>query len=425
MKLGDIIAFSIGSLAGRKLRSWLTVLGIVIAVASIVTLISLAFGVQEQISSRLSTLGNDVMQVTSGGSRATRVGGGFEFGGLGGGGPAGGFGGPEGFGSSQKKTKDITFREAETLKRVAGVLAIDTRITGSAKVTYKSRNTTVQVVGVDPSAFKALNATSLIAGRMLSESDRQVAVLGFSVHNRTFSGEALLNRQIKIGDSYYRVVGLLNQSSSSFVASDGAIYVTDADAKIIDNRTGTDLNKVDSLVVKVAPGYTSDEVSASLTTTLAALHRVTTENPDFTVTTTAALQSTISSVTDTLTMFLGGIAAISLLVGAIGVANTMFMSVLERTKEIGVLKAIGMKDREITLLFIVEAAAIGVAGGAIGIALSLVASYVLTAFGVATSSPPYLLVGALVFSAIVGIVAGFVPARNASKLPPVEALRYE
>jgi len=179
------------------------------------------------------------------------------------------------------------------------------------------------------------------------------------------------------------------------------------------------------IFVKVKPGRTADDVAPAVQARLLDLHNLQLGNDDFTITTASFFQSTIADVTATLSLFLGGIAAISLLVGAIGVANTMFMSVLERIKEIGVLKALGMKDSEVTAMFLIEAAAIGFGGGAIGVLLSLALSEVLAWFSVPSLITLDLLVGALLFSALVGIVSGAIPARNAAMLQPVEALRYE
>ncbi|HLD75443.1 MAG TPA: FtsX-like permease family protein, partial [Candidatus Norongarragalinales archaeon] len=143
------------------------------------------------------------------------------------------------------------------------------------------------------------------------------------------------------------------------------------------------------------------------------------------ITTASFIQSTIGDVTNMLALFLGGIAAVSLIVGGIGVANTMFMSVLERTKEIGTLKAIGLRDGTILKMFLVESAAIGLVGGLIGILLSYVLSFLLLLANIPSLITPELVALGLVFSAGIGILSGLIPARNASKLQPVEALRYE
>ncbi len=421
MKYVDVAALSLNNMRGRKLRAWLTVLGIIIAVASIISLISLANGVNQQVSSRLNLLGNDIIQITPGASRSTREGGGTFIsggGGFGGGVPrdGGSFGG-----RIREGTNELKFSEAEDLKLLEGVLTVDARIQGSKRASFKGRNSTLQIIGIDPAAFNQISTTELLDGKLLNPNDRYSVVLGYRVHSSTYEGEELLNRQIKIGDYSFRVVGLLNQTSGSLTTSDNAVYVPIEIAKILLNET----ENVGQIFVKVQPGKDPDEVAAEIEAKLLDLHRLPAERADFTITTASFLQSTVADVTNMLALFLGGIAAISLLVGAIGVANTMFMSVLERTREIGILKALGMKDSEVTAMFLTEAAIIGIAGGALGIALSLIVSQILAAFSVPSLITIDLMIGALLFSGIIGVVSGAIPARNAAKLQPVESLRYE
>lgn len=431
MKITDLASMALGHMTGRKLRSWLTVLGIVIAVAAIVVLVSIALGMNSQISSRLSGLGNDIIQLSPGSSSASRMAfsmtaatggtaGATGRGGISAGGP------PSSFAQGNTGKSVITFAEAGELAQVDGVLAVDARLSGSGKVTVSGYNASVSVIGTDMGDYQTVNNVTMYGGEMPGENDKTSVVLGFSVYNRTFSGQDMLNKKIKIttsaGDAYYfRVAGILNASSGTFTSTDNAILMPLSVAKKFLNQT----KNVNSLLIKVKPGYTTDNVTSAVTAKLAELHRVASDNLDFTITTAAALQSTISSVTETLTIFLGGIAAISLLVGAIGVANTMFMSVLERTKEIGILKALGMKDREITLLFLFESALIGFMGGFFGLVLSLVVSVILSMFSVSSTITMELMLGALMFSVMVGVISGMIPARNAAKLQPVEALRYE
>ncbi|MFH0971397.1 MAG: ABC transporter permease [Candidatus Micrarchaeota archaeon] len=426
MRLLDIAAMSLANMRGRKLRSWLTVLGIVIAVASIIILLSLAYGVEQQVSSRLNQLGNDVIQITPGNSQASRGGGGgVAIRGMGGGDqPGGGFGGGFAGGGEFRfggNEGQLTFTDAERLKIVEGVLAVDPRLTGRLRSMFKGYNATLSIIGVDPSGFKAINTAPMYQGKMLNENDKYSVVLGYNIYARTFGGLPMINRQIKIGDSYYTVIGIINSSSGSFITSDSAVYMNIDIAKRVLNES-TNLNQI---YIKVRPGQNTDTVAARLENKLVELHRVTAAREDFTITTASFIQSTASAVTATLTLFLAGIAAISLLVGAIGVANTMFMSVLERTREIGVLKALGMKDAEITAEFLIEAGLIGAAGGIFGILLSLGAIFVLSLFNVAAIATPELLLGSLLFSSIIGVVSGVLPARNAAHLQPVEALRYE
>ncbi len=422
MKLDDAAWYSYHSLRSRKLRSWLTILGIIIGVASIVTLISLANGVNEQISSRLSGLGDRIITVTPGSEMATRMGGGFP--GLGGGG--GGFAvartGGGNFGAFERQNAGLlTFDDASALERVEGVAAVDARIQGRVRVSFSGKNSSLAVVGVNPVAFSAMVNTPIVAGRTLGQNDRFATVLGYRVHNQTFREDDVLNRQLRVENAYsVRVVGLLNTSSGSLVVSDNSVYLPLDTARTVLNQSNPS-----QIIVLVKDGENPDEVAARLFDRLATLHRVPSDAPDFTITTASFLQSTIGEVTNLLALFLGGIAAISLIVGGIGVANTMFMSVLERTREVGILKALGMRDSEILLLFLFEAAAIGLVGGLIGVLLSFALSGLLGVLGVPSRITLELVALGLFFSMLVGIVSGVVPARNAARLEPVEALRYE
>ncbi len=407
MKIKDIFGLSLTNIRHRHLRSWLTILGIVIGVASIISLIGVSLGVSAQINSRINTLGSNIITISPGGQQASR--GGLSLR------PSGGGGFGFGEGSSQ-----ITFREADVLRTLPGVFKLDARITKRELVNYSNKNTSAQIVGTEPSAFPDTVGTPILFGRYLSVSDQYSAVVGYGVANNTFQDFSILNKQIRIGGVPFRVVGILNQSGG-FGGTDNEIFIPQKTAENLFNQT-TD---VSNIVIVVSPDHDTQTVANSVEAELDSLHKVTQQNEDFTVTTAASIQSAVSGITDVLSLFLGGIASISLIVGGIGVANTMFMSVLEQTKDIGVLKSLGAKNRDIIFLFLCEAGTIGFVGGFLGVALSFVVSFILSSVGVPTEMTPELVIGGLVFSVLIGIVAGISPARNAAMIPPVEALRYE
>ena len=403
----ELAELAMNSLRYRSLRSWLAVLGIVIGVASIISLISISQGMNANIQSSISGLGANIMTITSGAARAGSMG-------FGGGGPQ------QDFGRTNSEVK-ITFAEAETLRNVEGVAKVDARVQGNARVSYKNRNTSVTVIGVEPTAFPQSTGTNLSSGRALGTSDTSSVVLGYSVATQTFNDSNMINKQIKINGEPFRVVGVLNTSGTSFGGPDRSIFITQRAAKDLFNQT----DKVSSVVVISADGYNPDTVAASVATKLRELHKVSVDKQDFTVTTASSTQTAISSITNTLGLFLGGIASISLIVGGIGVANAMFTSVLEQTRYIGILKALGARNGAILKLFLYEACMVGLVGGTLGIALSFIASFVLASFGLPSKITPDLLLLGMGFSVIVGAVAGLIPARNASSVAPVEALRYE
>jgi putative ABC transport system permease protein len=404
----ELLELAFNSLRYRNLRSWLAILGIVIAVASIISLISISVGMNDQITKSLGGTGANIISISPGGQRAERLG----FGG----GPPQESGLPTGGISSSK----ITFVQADALRRVSGVAAVDAQVSSRTAVRYKNKNSSVTVIGVDPSAFPQSVATNISSGRTLGTGDTVSAVLGYSVAAQTFN-ESMLNKQITIDGVVFHVVGVLNQSGSSFSGPDRNIYIPVDEAKKLFNQT----KYVSSVVVVAAEGQNTDAVAGNVTALLRTMHRVTQATQDFTVTTATSLQSTISSVSDTLALFLGGIASISLIVGGIGVANAMFTSVLEQTKYIGLLKSLGARNGAVLKLFLFEAGMVGLVGGVLGVAISFVGSAILGFYGLPSRISPDLALLGLGFSILVGAVSGILPARNAASVAPVEALKYE
>jgi putative ABC transport system permease protein len=408
MKIEDMLEISLTSIKHRRLRSWLTILGIVIGVASIISLLSVSLGMQQQINERTSSLGANIISITPGSSKAMRIPG---QGMMGGGPPGrGAFGGEE-------ADEKITFREADILSTMPGVYRLDTQIQERLEVSYKNENSSLSVIGTDPSAFKDVEQAEIDEGRYLNTNDKYSVVVGYNVPERVFGEEDLLNKQIEIDGVVFRVVGILQQ----YGTSDSNLYIPVETAKSLFDQ----YDEIDTIKVSVREGHDLDEVAEDLEQELLSLHNLEGDDPDFTVTTPTSLQSAVSSISDTLGLFLGGIASISLVVGGIGVLNTMFMSVLEQTKIIGVFKALGAKDREIVLLFLFEAAILGFVGGFAGVLLSIFASMAMESFSVPTLITLDLVALGLIFSVAVGIVAGIAPARNAASISPVEALRYE
>lgn len=318
-----------------------------------------------------------------------------------------------------RQTATLTTTDERLVDQVSGVEYASGVINGRATVSYKNKNASVTILGVDALTYWKTTTTNLSSGRLLSSSDTSSVIVGSRIYNQTFQTD-LLNEYIKIEGKSFHVVGELQPSASSFSSADDTIMMPINAAKSILNKT-----TLSSIMVAVADDADISAVSDDITTVLLSAHHVTSDKQDFTVTSQETMQSTISQITGTMTLFLGGIGAISLLVGAIGVANTMFMSVLERTKEIGILKALGMTSGNITLLFLIESAMIGLIGGVLGVLLSFLASFVMSMAGISSAITLELAAAAVAFSALVGIVSGVAPARNAAALEPVQALSYE
>ncbi|MFZ5501391.1 MAG: ABC transporter permease, partial [Candidatus Micrarchaeota archaeon] len=339
MKLRDIMDITLANLLHQKVRSWLTILGIVIGVASIISLISISIGMQENVNAQTSAFGTNQITVTAGSQRAGQMGGMMG----GGGGP------PPGGGFTQSSSEDpvITFQEAEELRSLSGISAIDAQLTDRSDIVYEDKTISLSVIGTDPEALPEVLTVELEDGRYLSSSDRYSAVVGYSVAHEVFSDDEeemnLLNKEIEIEDISFKVVGVLEESGG-MQGSDNGIYIPIETAKDVFEQD----NNVSQLIVVVKEGDDVDGVAAEIEGVLRSLHDLgDDEDPDFSVITATSMSSAVSSITETLTLFLGGIASISLIVGGIGVLNTMYMSVLEQTKTIGVLKALGAKDRDI------------------------------------------------------------------------------
>jgi len=420
MKFNDIIMFSLSNLMHRGLRSWLTIFGIVIGIAAVVSIISLGTGARQVISSQLGGLGADIITISPGFERA------FGFGGPGG----------ERQRATTTKTQNLTIRDVLAIKTVPGVKVVDAIVSGRADISYLAQTSSVSVQGVDPLAWKEMTTSELDSGRYLDPGDGNVIVIGNGIANGMFKQSLTLNTLISIEGKPFKIVGIL-KSSGGFGGGDNTIYMPISSARtILDNIVA---NQFSSIQVKVTDSNSVNQTSNSIEQRLLVLRNVNENTKDFSVSSSQTFQSAISSVMNTMELLLTGIAAISLFVGAIGIANTMFMSVMERTKQIGVLKALGTTNFEIMKLYLMESAIMGLIGGLMGIFLGFIASGIISDLGVniigvggrggsvgsITVITPELVLFSVGFSVLIGALSGLLPARRAAHLQPVEALGYE
>jgi putative ABC transport system permease protein len=432
MKLPDILKLSLNSLTHRGLRSWLTILGIIIGVAAVIAMLSISAGMSQNMKAQLSSFGTDVITVSAGRIRAQGPEGGFagRFQ------PGGEFSQTTGS-SSSTSTPKLTDKDITAILTAQGVESVSGIISGRAQAQYLAQTVTTTVEGVDPTAWNSMTTSKLESGRFLETGDGASVLIGYNVAHEIFGTNLTVDSPIKIGGKTYNVIGILQQSGTGgFGGDDRTVFMTLAAAR--DVVTGLDSDQYSSIQVKVTNTNLVDQIIQNIDSVLYTSRMVTSDTADFTVTSPTAMLQTIQSTMATLTFFLTGIAAISLLVGAIGIANTMFMSVMERTRLIGILKSIGTKNSEIMKLFITESGIIGLMGGLLGVFLGLIVVGIISNVGISimgmgrlgTSTSvavvtPDLVAFALLFSTIIGIVSGLIPARKAATLQIVEAMRSE
>jgi len=394
--------YSLNALRQRSIRSWLTVLGIVIGITSIVILIGLVQGLRDYFTQQLSTFGARTIVVLP-----VNIGGGSN--------PS-----ASSFLPSNGK---LFMKDYDRLKRIPGIEDITAVITGRATIGYKDKLITSSVLGVDAGTYSQTSGTITISkGRFLEPADKRSVVIGSSVGNDSFKEEIRLSSLLNISGEQFRVVGILNKTGSSFSNLDTAIFIPLDEARQMFADVLAD-KEVSTIRISVREDADINDVASRIEDEMLAAHRVSEDNKDFGVVTADFINKQLDTVTGMLGLFLGGVASISLLVGGVGIANTMYMSVAERRREIGILKSLGAREREIEKLFLVESSMIGISGGIIGLAIAYTLGFLITLVsGIMVSISPLVVSGAIVFSAGVGIVSGFFPARDAARMDPVEAL---
>ena len=416
MKTYDTFRLSLSHVRKSKMRSWLTIIGIVIGVAAVVAIISIGQGMQESVASRLGSLGADLITVTPGYSRASG---------------GGGFDGGRGGGST---SINLTDKDVNVIKQIPGVLYVNGMVSGRSDMIMGTEKTSVSISGVDPIVWRSMVTTELEAGRYIQPGDSNAVVIGYSLAHETFLQPITLNKPVTIGGKTFKVVGIFVQSGGGFGgAGDNAVFMPDDYARDVITTT-VSRNTFTSIMVKVTDPNLANQVAADIVTKLMPSRHVNPRTRDFTVTEFAVIQQQITSVVQTISLFLAAIAAVSLLVGAVGIANTMFMSVMERTRQIGLLKALGATDTEVMKLFLMESGLFGFVGGMLGIFIGILISLLVSVIGLRAIGPggtmnavvsPQLVIFALAFSVFVGIISGVAPARSAAKMNPVDALRFE
>ncbi len=411
MTIAQAFLEALESLSGNKLRSGLTMLGIVIGVAAVIAMLAVGDGVQASITGSINGIGTNLLFVFQGNQDAN---------------------------TTIRNPKPLTTGDAEALRdqfAAPDVAAVAPALQGSATVTFGGEEASPQLFGVTPEYFQVRNLKVTEGGLITQEhilGRASVAILGTQVATDLFGhSDGVTGETVRIEGQPFRVIGVLESKGGGAAGSeDNQILIpfTTAQARLI-HRGGSD--HVDVIFVEAASGDVVTKAADEIAQILRARHRTAIGADDFTVFSQQSLLGIFETITGVLKFFLGGIAAISLLVGGIGIMNIMLVSVTERTREIGLRKALGARRRDILIQFLTESSLLSLIGGLIGILLGWLISFTIGKVAVATGNnfTPIVSMGAItlatLFSAAVGLFFGIYPANRAAGLEPVEALRYE
>jgi putative ABC transport system permease protein len=405
VSLVELIRLAISRLGTSRVRSALTMLGIIIGVASVVALVAVGQGASTGITSRINSLGTNLLTINAGAS----------------------FSG--GMRQAAGSATTLTLEDATAVAAVAGVAAVSPELSSSQFVVAGDLNTTTTVLGTTQD-YPTVRAYELWQGSFLTdtsvEQSLRVAVLGSTTADDLELTQRDIGSEITIGGIPFQLVGILQTKGTTTSSSaDDQVLIPVSTLKRY--FTGSASSGVRSIGVSVATAGQMSTVKAEITALLEDRHEIgASESDDFSVADQTQLLSTATSVYSLLTVLLAGVASISLIVGGIGIMNIMLVSVRERTREIGIRKAIGAKNRDILLQFLVEALVLSLLGGLVGIVVGLAASAVIGAIaGWGFTFNPITLIAATVFSLVVGVVFGVWPARQAARLNPIAALRFE
>ncbi len=392
----DFLRLSYANLKHRKLRTLLTIIGIIVGIAAIVSLISVSQGLENYISGQLDQIGSSrifVMPKTQG----------FSF-----------------------ELEGLTTKDTEVLEKISEIEWVNPWLISSEEVEFGNEVGFIQSISALPAKDTGKRLSdyqiTMEKGRFFSDNEKGSIMIGSIIAHDFFDKEVLLNNQIKIHDKKFRVIGIVNKIGNQ--EDDSQIYMSMDDARELFSKT----DEVTFIELKIKDGLDVNEVADKIQTRLERSR----DDDNFDVLTPDQLLSSVGSVLDIVQIVLASIAAISLIVGGVGIANSTYTSVLERIKDIGIMKSIGARNSHILIMFLVESAFIGLVGGFLGVLLGssiaiLIGKIAVNAgFGILKIIIGYkIIVLGIGFAVVVGIISGLVPAYQASKLKPVEALRHD
>ena len=405
MLFSESFQMALTSLYANKMRSLLTMLGIIIGVGAVIALVSVGMGVRSNVTSSIASLGSNMLIVSPGSSNR---------------------GGVRGAAGSMQTLK---YDDAKAIKdKIKNIDYVSPSVSSSYQIVYGNNNWKTSVHGVTPE-FMSIRSLTIGYGSFVSTDDmnkrNRVAVIGTTVASNLFAKDNPVGKNIRINNQPYKVIGLLESKGQSSVGQDqdDVIYIplTTAQERMLG------ITYVQSINVQVSSQEKMEQVQAEIENLLRSRHHIVAgKDDDFHVRNLTSLMETVNQSTSMLTLLLGAIAGISLIVGGIGIMNIMMVSVTERTREIGIRKALGATFMNIMTQFLIESMVIGIIGGIIGIVFGCAASKVIAQLGdfttVITITP---IIVSFIFSVGIGLFFGIYPARKAAKLDPIEALRYE
>jgi len=408
MNLGQAIIEALESISGNKLRSGLTILGIIIGVGAVIAMLGVGQGAQNTITGSISGIGSNLLFVFSGNME-----------------------------QEVRNEKPLTLSDAEAMAdpfQAPSVAAVAPVIQGSGEITFGAETASTSLYGVTPD-YTVVRNYGLIEGEYIDEQhllgQSSVVLLGPDVAEKLFGRtDGITGETVRINGLPFRVIGILeSKGGGSFGSQDDVALVpfSTAQARLI--RRSRD--RVDVVFVQVASAEQVSDAREEIAQILRTRHRTALGEDDFTIFSQEDFVATAQTITGVFTIFLGGIAGISLLVGGIGIMNIMLVSVTERTREIGLRKALGARRRDILIQFLTESSLLSLIGGVVGIGLGWLIAFIVGKIAAASGTPFYPSIGvdsillATLFSTAVGLFFGLYPANRAAGLEPVEALRYE
>ncbi|MCK5234226.1 MAG: ABC transporter permease [Candidatus Aenigmarchaeota archaeon] len=405
--ISDYFSYAFKNLKHRKVRTWLTMIGIVIGIAAVVSIISLGQGLENVITGQFEDMGADKITIMPGSSI---------------------------FSAGMTAIIPLNQKDYDAVKRTKGVLDIVGMIYLSPRVEYKDDSDYTFLIGLplDPGSkrvFDSMQNFKIDYGRDLKDGDGNVIVVGSSVaeDDKLFEKGVVLGSKITINGVDFKVIGVLKTLGNE--QDDRSVYINIERARDIFDVE----DKYDILFVQVKPGFDVTEIAEDLEDALRKSRDLKEGEEDFNIQTMEQLQESFGTIFSIVQWFLIGVASISIVVGGIGIMNTMYTSVLERTYDIGIMKAIGARNSDILMLFVIEAGTLGAVGGVFGVIvggglakiIEITAQNMLAMDLLKAHLGVELLVGAVLFSFIVGMASGALPARQAAGMKPVDALRYE